>query len=134
MGEGASLSSAALSSLSSGGGGGGNGDGVWSLLADVEVATTLLIAVAVGAAEFLLEGIVMMHLSGVMGYSHGACAGYLALFNVPNAVVMVLADPFLRRVLPWVSMSLGLAAAAVAVTGLAWLGGAVQVELSLSIA
>lgn len=91
----------------------GRGDeGVW----------LLLIAVAVGVAECLIEGVVMMHLSGVMGYSHGACAWYLALFNVPNAAVMLSADLFLRRVLPWVSMSAGLASSAAAVLGLAWLG------------
>lgn len=58
--------------------------GVWSLLADPEIAAILLTAVAVGAVECLLEGVVMMHLAGVMGYSHAACAGYLALFNVKH--------------------------------------------------
>jgi hypothetical protein len=41
---------------------------------------------------------------------------------VPNALLMLLAKPYLRRVLPWVSMSGGLAAAAASVAGLAWLG------------
>ena len=56
---------------------------------------------AVGAAGFCCETVVMMHLSGVMGFTRGASAAFLATIALPNALLMLFARPYLRLVLPW---------------------------------
>jgi hypothetical protein len=92
------------------------------LVADGETRLLLFTAMCVGTAEFALEGPVMMHLGGVLGFDVADNAAFLSAYNVPRGIVSVLAEPILRRVPAQVLAAGGLLSAACGVAWLAALG------------